>query len=640
MIHEGLVTISSQNVVGQVEKKARQSDDLVTAQSSEQPTQTTEASSSSSDNASQTGEEVSNVSASSLSGVSAARENEKKQLNPKKRNAADQSNTLFYNPAQVFNRDMSLLAIKVFGQGRVENAIEKYNKAPVKRHVNEEIKGLSIVEPLAATGLRSLRYAKELPKSIFRRIVTSDIDPDAVENAKKHRSLNDVEESCMTCVCADASQLLVAGSYICGQDSWDVVDLDPYGTATPFIDGAVRAVKDGGMLCVTYTDMQILGGNSPDVAFYKYGGNTSKARYLHELALRLALHQIQVSAARYRRAITPLLSLSVDFYVRLFIRVDNAPIRCKQMASQTAVAVQCTSCDYFLALPFGRSVIKAGKAQERRRGDKRERKTSSDKTESQIQSQGEADPLIKQDKLLTTVTLFGPVEEENQKFGVPRLPEFCAGGKCPECDAATTLAGPFYAGPLHDMKFVESMLEEIQKSKDTVAVENLHEHDLFSKETCAKIERGLLKSDDSSSCIEQLSSHLDWVDTCIRRFETEMKDFKFVAMSENVRPKIIGVLTAVKDELLDVPLFYSLTSLCNEAHIGMMKTDKMRSALLNMGYRVGLFHRDPQSIKTDAPPSVVFDIVRAWITVTANSHSSSRHHNTDCIHRPLAEREK
>lgn len=28
----------------------------------------------------------------------------------------------------------------------------------------------------------------------------------------------------------------------------DVVDLDPYGTAAPFIDGAVQCVKDGGKL--------------------------------------------------------------------------------------------------------------------------------------------------------------------------------------------------------------------------------------------------------------------------------------------------------------------------------------------------------------------------------------------------------
>ena len=34
---------------------------------------------------------------------------------------------------------------------------------------------------------------------------------------------------------------------------FDVIDLDPYGTASPFLDSAVQAVADGGLLCVTCT---------------------------------------------------------------------------------------------------------------------------------------------------------------------------------------------------------------------------------------------------------------------------------------------------------------------------------------------------------------------------------------------------
>ena len=34
---------------------------------------------------------------------------------------------------------------------------------------------------------------------------------------------------------------------------FDVIDLDPYGTACPFLDSAVQAVANGGLLCVTCT---------------------------------------------------------------------------------------------------------------------------------------------------------------------------------------------------------------------------------------------------------------------------------------------------------------------------------------------------------------------------------------------------
>ena len=42
-------------------------------------------------------------------------------------------------------------------------------------------------------------------------------------------------------------------------DGYEVVDLDPYGSPTQFLDSAVQAVAEGGLLCVTATDMA---GNS------------------------------------------------------------------------------------------------------------------------------------------------------------------------------------------------------------------------------------------------------------------------------------------------------------------------------------------------------------------------------------------
>jgi tRNA G26 N,N-dimethylase Trm1 len=64
----------------------------------------------------------------------------------------------------------------------------------------------------------------------------------------------------------------------------DVVDLDPYGTATPFIDAAIQAIASDGLLCVTCTDMSVLAGiGYPEKCFANYGGSPVKQEYTHEV---------------------------------------------------------------------------------------------------------------------------------------------------------------------------------------------------------------------------------------------------------------------------------------------------------------------------------------------------------------------
>lgn len=138
-------------------------------------------------------------------------------------------------------------------------------------------------------------------------------------------------------------------------EQYDVVDLDPYGSASPFLDGAVQAVKDGGLLMVTCTDLAVLAGQSNiEACFTKYGSVPVRGTHCHEQALRMVLHAVATSAARYRRAITPLLSLSIDFYVRLFVRVDDSPVAAKSVITQTGMLAQCTSCETFAVAPLGR----------------------------------------------------------------------------------------------------------------------------------------------------------------------------------------------------------------------------------------------------------------------------------------------
>jgi tRNA (guanine26-N2/guanine27-N2)-dimethyltransferase len=102
---------------------------------------------------------------------------------------------------------------------------------------------------------------------------------------------------------------------------FDVVDIDPYGAPSIFLDSAVQAVADGGLLMCTATDMAVLCGPNGEVCHSKYGSYPTKGKYNHEMALRILLASIESHANRYKRYIVPVLSVSMDFYIRVFVRV-------------------------------------------------------------------------------------------------------------------------------------------------------------------------------------------------------------------------------------------------------------------------------------------------------------------------------
>jgi tRNA (guanine26-N2/guanine27-N2)-dimethyltransferase len=56
----------------------------------------------------------------------------------------------------------------------------------------------------------------------------------------------------------------------------------------------------------------------------------------------------------------------------------------------------------------------------------------------------------------------------------------------------------------------------------------------------------------------------------------------------------------------------SLHELCKSVRATPPKSTVFRSALLNAGYRVSGSHANPLAVKTDAPPEVVWDVLRCW----------------------------
>lgn len=80
--------------------------------------------------------------------------------------------------------------------------------------------GLRVLEALSATGLRSIRYAKEVPG--IKQIIANDLSPAAVKSIKESIRLNNVEHL-VTASEANATTLMYNSTS--AQNRFDAIDL-------------------------------------------------------------------------------------------------------------------------------------------------------------------------------------------------------------------------------------------------------------------------------------------------------------------------------------------------------------------------------------------------------------------------------
>ncbi|KAK9883210.1 hypothetical protein WA026_001401 [Henosepilachna vigintioctopunctata] len=196
---------------------------------------------------------------------------------------------------------------------------------------------------------------------------------------------------------------------------FDAIDLDPYGCPSIFLDSAVQAITDGGLLLVTATDMAVLAGNSPETCYAKYGSISLRIKCCHEMAIRILLQCIEAHANRYSRYIVPLLSISADFYIRVFVRVYSGAQKCKFSTSKLSNVYHCTGCDSFVLQPLG---------------------------------------------ILRNQENF-----KNIKFCLPAAP--ATSQKCEHCGGTQHMGGPLWSAPLHSIDFVQRLQENLTNELGT-----------------------------------------------------------------------------------------------------------------------------------------------------------------------------
>ena len=221
----------------------------------------------------------------------------------------------------------------------------------------------TILDALSATGLRALRYTLELP--MVTSATANDLDPSAVDSIWRNIEYNKQHSTTANPEKMTAAEAVSKIKPSCGNaqhhmysvlspvhdslstrepqsSKYEVIDLDPYGTAVIFLDAAVQAVSNGGMLCVTCTDAGVWASTGYSEKCYSlYGGTPVKGEWCHEAGLRLILHSIATAAGKYGLYIEPLLSLSIDFYARVWVRIRQGPAEVKKLASSTMIVYNC-----------------------------------------------------------------------------------------------------------------------------------------------------------------------------------------------------------------------------------------------------------------------------------------------------------
>lgn len=228
---------------------------------------------------------------------------------------------VFYNPRATAIRDLSVLTLA--------SVVVLNNLQEVK-----------VADVLAGVGVRGIRYALEVPNVV--NVILNDINPEAVKLIKENVLLNNLGDRAGI-YGEDANALLyklkASGVRL------DFIDIDPYGTPTPFIRSALWSVRRGGFLGITATDIAPLSGSRWLAGSRKYDVRIFKTDFGYEVGLRILLGYIARRAAEMERSIKPLISVLYDQYYRVTIVVDKGVRKSQEMLSRDLGYIYyCSNC--------------------------------------------------------------------------------------------------------------------------------------------------------------------------------------------------------------------------------------------------------------------------------------------------------
>ena len=222
---------------------------------------------------------------------------------------------VFYNPHMELNRDLSILAIQVFQK--------------------EEDREIDICDLFGGSGIRGIRYKNEIDG--VNEVSINDISEVANHYERHNIELNNLSD--IEVFQHDASMFLRMK-----RGEFDVIDIDPFGTPSPFLDSAGYCARRNSLLCVTATDTSALCGTYKEPCIRKYNAKPYKREYCHETGIRILAGFVALTLSKYAKCIEVKMSHSTEHYMRLYLKIKKGSKRTDESLKNIGYISHCSNC--------------------------------------------------------------------------------------------------------------------------------------------------------------------------------------------------------------------------------------------------------------------------------------------------------
>lgn len=219
---------------------------------------------------------------------------------------------VFFNEEMLHNRDISEIAGRVFRQ-----KIDTDN--------------FTVCDPLSASGIRGFRYA-EIADSLF----LNDANPRAIDSIEKGLEANSIEAEVSN---EDANVMLSQH-----RNHLNLIDIDPFGPFTHFLDSTARAANYESFVGLTATDNAAPAGSYPTVCERRYGSKPLKNSFMHETGLRIYIKEVFQNFARYDKCFDPKVCFHERHYSRVMGRVTESKKRTNRALDNIGYLSFCPEC--------------------------------------------------------------------------------------------------------------------------------------------------------------------------------------------------------------------------------------------------------------------------------------------------------